>query len=190
MKPHAVIALALLAAGLASEAAAVCAPLPTASRFDTPVKQGPDCAFEGAAENDVNGFYGGRPPVDIGGGLVGQRLVQDRTGCDNIETLLVVDCTTGRLAAFSGTSEPVLKPTGEVIIGPVGTYTANLQPPKGPLRLNASARIDELIDTARKYRIGLRTSEPELWLGTRSRNRFDAFCGCKRFYPESPGARK
>ncbi len=183
-----ILGAALATLGLSGGAAmAACAPLPNAMKYDAKVRQGATCAFDRAAENDRGGVYKGGKAVDIGGGFVGQKLTFDPTGCDRIETLVVLDCTAGRMAAFSGTTNPVFT-GGPIPVGPVNTRVRNLQPPYGPVALRASMVLDDLIAKARSYSIGVGRTPEGLFVGKRARNRFDVFCGCGVFYPGSQGA--
>lgn len=182
-----ILGAALATLGLSGAVMAACAPLPTAMKYDSKVRQGASCVFDRAAENDRGGVYKGGKAVDIGGGFVGQKLTFDPTGCDRIETLVVLDCNAGQMAAFNGTTNPVFK-GGPIPVGPVNTSIRNLQPPHGPVALRPSMKLSELIAKARSHSIGVGRTPEGLYVGKRPRNQFDAFCGCGLFYPGSKGA--
>ena len=72
---------------------AACAPLSTDLRNDLPAIQRYDCSFDRAAENDIEGYFQGLPPLDLGHNQVGQRLMKSEFQCGGeVEVLLVLDC--------------------------------------------------------------------------------------------------
>lgn len=184
-----IIALWALSGGAAL---AVCPPLPTDLSYDHPLRQGADCAFDGGAENDVRGFYRARPAVDIGHGQVGQRLMSVTASCGGYtERVLVLDCVAGDWLALTGAPWPVNGPRGELPIGAAPAFLAeNIQPPHGPIALGRGTSLGRLKDLARAHEIGWTSSLEYLRIGSRARNRFDLWCGCRRFYPNSAGAQK
>ena len=162
-------------------------------KFDEPAVQEASCAFTGAAENDVYGEFSGHAPVDLGHGQVGQKFIQIRSVCGGpFETLIVFDCDDGDVAGFAGSIDPVFAPPTKRIpmSGPArATYTKNIQPPHGPIRLGRGTELSKLQALAAQYDMGQYASLSELSMGERPRNRVDFWCGCKRYYPSSAGAK-
>ncbi|MGR3492561.1 MAG: hypothetical protein ACU0DW_10920 [Shimia sp.] len=184
---------ALVALCLPTLSQAACPPAPFSLLGDRAVRQGASCAFTGAHHNDNVGKYEGEAAIDIGGGLVGQKLIYDPSGCDHLEDLVVLDCAAGEMAAFSGTTSSVaVNEDGALvpIVGPSSSSIRALQPPHGPLALSSQTTLTRLIALAEGANIHTLRDPEELFAAPGEGNRFDVWCGCKRFYPGSAGASK
>jgi hypothetical protein len=175
----------------AQVAMAACAPLPTNLRYDKPAVQDASCAFKNAAENDVNGYFKANASIDLGHGQVGQKLQRSQAQCGGAsEVLIVLNCNAGKSLALAGAVDPVFGKKSPVLIGPAPSSSiSNIQPPHGPISLGQGTSISKLSAIAKKHRIGEYKSLNALRIGTRSRNSVDFWCGCKRFYPSSAGAK-
>ncbi len=141
----------------------------------------PDCSFinKGPGGN-VEGF----PVRDRGNMRIGQRIASAGF-CGPSEELLFVDCSANDLVVLEG------KPRTDIyenIGGGQFTYVEEIQKPKGPIEITGSSTVSGLIKTAESSGIGYYTDLVTRLGMDKRKNRFDPYCGCKLFYPDSAGA--
>jgi hypothetical protein len=160
--------------------------------LDPPIDLRSDCSFDDVLINGswsdedqgyvgTESYLGGGAARDRGEGRVGQRIVDGR-GCYSVEKLLVVDCTSGESVLIDGLQPPELADANFV-----AAKIELIQAPNGPISVNANTRISDLVDAAAQNGLTL-TTEVEAIFAKRGKDRFDHTCGCKLFYPGSPGA--
>jgi hypothetical protein len=158
--------------------------------YDTRISVKPDCSFQdtfverygASADFTVNSRSGG-PARDIGNGRIGQKIVPSEM-CGPSEALLFLDCTTGETIAIRGVPSPLYEDSSLA-----GSFIEFIQAPYGPIRLNAQSTVAELKETAKANDLDVIEDAPDLLAGTRKRDRYDAYCGCKLYYPDSAGAK-
>jgi hypothetical protein len=174
--------------------AAIASGQPTAACEDTPLPKtnrstvtGADCSFSAAGPHD---FLSGFPTRDIGNGKVAFRLTDDRT-CGPLEELVFVDCNSGQSIAVRGEMDPEtvarLKRTGAVLLG-VDERIKFIQPPFGDIALTGASTVESIREASDRSGYVARTDLREWIASFKRRDRFDLFCGCKLYYPESVGA--
>lgn len=162
-----------------------------AQKADTRIEMRADCSFENVDTlkpfDDLPGWTKlwreGGPVRDRGNGRIAQRL--SKTGmCSSVEALLFVDCNTGESLILFGDGVP---PSPVEVAGASFDSIETIQPPYGPISIGPTSSVDELFETANKH--GIKTMSPSEYLQKASkRDRYDATCGCKLFYPDSPTA--
>ncbi len=108
-----------------------------------------DCSFQGFG---LDGNYSGNPVIDLGGGKIGQLVVQSKV-CPYKEKLLFVDCTNGGSATVDGVLDPVIQAdldkTGAVMLG--GNYMIKyIQQPIGALGLTDTSTVAQVVAVAKK----------------------------------------
>lgn len=172
------LAAALVA--LAPTASLACPPADPGAAFDLPVVTTSDGSFERASENDEASVFYGEPARDIGGGRVGQRIVEGM--CLPAQLLLFADCTTGEAIVVHGI--PVLADDEAGF----STSVRALQPPRGPLALTAATTVAEVAAMAAREGWRVTTDVQGLAAARGPGNRFDPFMGCRVLYPGSAGA--
>ena len=152
---------------------------------DAPVKVGADCSFAQAGETHY-GYLSGNAPLDVGNGRIGQRWLHDNGPCASGESLVVADCNTMEIVRISGQ----LDPKNPIVMSGGGEMTSvdHLYPPMGKIRLTTSTTVGDLIVTAEREDYDYVTNVMGYLAKLKPRNRFDPFCGCKLFYPDSVGA--
>jgi hypothetical protein len=133
------------------------------------VKQLADCSFVNGGLYD---YESGEAAYDLENGRVAQMLSGDRA--------LLADCKTGDTALVLG------KMVGETTCGPYFDLSPYIYP-KGKLKLNFGASLDEFIERARAD--GYEVDRGPLGQDGAKRDHFDELCGCKVFYPESAAAK-
>jgi hypothetical protein len=170
------IALSLALCGWAGMSLA-CEPAVDPFPRDLRVEALPDCSFQNARETDD---LSGNPVVDIGGGRVGQKLVENRI-CGTGEQLMFVDCARAEVIVLDGA---YTDSTG----GVSNSSIAPIQQPLGPIGLRPSTTVADLAAVAAAEDIGYTLNIFAELDREKPRNRFDPFCGCKLFYPDSAGA--
>jgi hypothetical protein len=129
------------------------------------------------------------PATDLGNGRVQQVL--DET---NQSQVLLADCNTREVTILRGAKTEFI----ETSCGRLYSYG----PATGddaPVSLSVGANLKELVDLAAAqgmteidpidYFFSFRSNEGS-GQAVRRKDRFDLLCGCKRFYPDSPGAQK
>jgi hypothetical protein len=176
---------ALPLATLASGAALGCEPIYSSdpqewARADTRLELRPDCSFENASFGVQES---GAPVRDRGNMRIAQRLSY-ADGCNQTEQMLVVDCSTGDLAVFEG--EPGPNPVS--IGGGPFTSIKYIQKPLGPLNVTSKTTVADLIAAAEKHGIEYFPDFVARQKKEKRKNRYDAYCGCRLYYPESVGA--
>ena len=161
----------------------------TIPQRDLRTKQNPDCSFVGAGQNDWISGYSAR---DIGNGKVAFRLADD-SSCGPQEKLVFVDCDTAQSIAIRGAMDPkmaaLLKPGVVELLG-VDERIKFIQPPFGPIRVTEASTVASLAKTASRANYKSLTDLPEWISSFKRRDRFDLFCGCKVYYPDSEGAKQ
>jgi hypothetical protein len=145
---------------------------------DARIAVGADCSFTEAGST-YELPISGRAAVDLGDGRIGQRL-ESSGYCTQSEFLLVVDCNRREMISITGVEY------GNDLTG--GFSVDQLYAPRGAIRLSRRPSVGQLVSIAERagyeYRLGL----PEFIDDLGRRNRPDPFCGCRLFYPDSPGA--
>ena len=149
---------------------------------DKPISVAPDCSFTEAGEYPGQ-FIGASQAQDIGNGLVGQ-VVTTSQECASMQALLVASCT-------DGTSMIIDAPVGNPPVsrgGPFDRDIKDLYAPRGKLRLYKDGSLAQLQAQARKYGYEHTTDVNGRMKDWKKKNRYNPFCGCALFYPESAGA--
>ncbi|WP_420584434.1 hypothetical protein [Ruegeria sp.] len=161
-----------------------CEPTQPIIHFDKPAKVKKDCSFTDAGDGWSSDFYGGSA-ANIGGGRVGQRLVLD-AACVRSESVMVVDCNTKEFIQIRG----VCTPPDPETAGFLGLYSADLlYPPRGQLKLNSNTRVEDLANLSKRAGYDHWDSSEDFMSRAKRKNRINPFCGCKLYYPDSPGAK-
>lgn len=165
---------------------------PVLDRQNDPVTVAGDCSFENAGADPLGYVHDrrwGRPAQDIGNFLVIQRHRQDSGACDTVETLEIVDCRSARVLWLEGE-----QPTNAVMIGGQSvwkTLDAVLYP-TGRFAIRQGWTFDEIM--AEADRLDVTVEEVGDYYREASTSvRWDIpdpMCGCRLFYPDSPGARQ
>jgi hypothetical protein len=138
------------------------------------------------------GVYDGRslgPATDLGNGRVQQVL--DET---NESQVLLADCQTREVTILQGTATEA----GETSCGMAYSYGA-VTGDNAPMSLSVGANLHVLVDLAVAQ--GMTEIDPVDYFfrftsnegsgqAVGRKDRFDLLCGCKLFYPDSPGAQK
>jgi hypothetical protein len=122
----------------------------------------------------------GAAVIDIGGGKTGQKL-STNLYCGTAENLMFVDCERAEVIVLEGA---YTDSSG----GVSNTSIAPIQQPQGPIGLRASTTVADLAAVAAGADIGYTLNIFAELAREKPRNRFDPFCGCKLFYPDSAGA--
>jgi hypothetical protein len=150
---------------------------------DRPAVQAPDCSFQYGGNRDE---VAGGPAVDLGHG----RIAQDQywisgvtTGQRELESTFLVDCSTGETAEVYGWLEAETNCGSEYSMEGVVA-------PDGPLDLRHGPNLSALVERAESLEIWAQLDAIRISDDLRSRNSVDFFCGCRLFYPDSPGARQ
>lgn len=155
----------------------------------------PDCSFENAGptfrfepgeryKSDPNDNTHGEAAKDQGFGKVSQITVYGAP-CYTSESLVISDCSTKESISISGSTP------GPDHIGFSGHSYSLIEysiAPKGPLRLPTSQPLSDYVELARKHKIWVYEDAVAMQASWKQKDRFDPFCGCKLFYPESRGA--
>ena len=146
---------------------------------DAPISVAPDCSFSGAEDHQWRSLRGG-PAVDLGGEAVGQRI--EFFSCSITESLLVVDCQNREMISIFG--EPV-HPAGVV----PNHYSVDLlYPPGGAIQLTSETTVGQLVVISEAEGYSYHTNVLDRLNRMEPHNRYDPYCGCRLFYPESAGA--
>ena len=128
------------------------------------------------------------PATDLGGGRV-QQVLEDA----DLSRVLLADCNTREVTILEGAATEA----GDSSCGPFYTY-APITGGDAPMSLSVGANLHELVELAATK--GMTEIDPhehffrviadwEDETVTR-KDRFDLLCGCKRLYPNSPGAQE
>lgn len=121
---------------------------------------------------------------DLGSGRVGQRISSKWEACSGTEELLVVDCNALEGIMLTG-KEPEIG-----IAGASYTSIAEIQYPKGPIRLTKTTTVDQIEATARRHDINYTRALYGHFDEMPEHKRYNPYQGCKIFYPDSPGAKR
>ncbi len=152
-----------------------------------PISRGQYCSFAFAGEYDD---YFGTPVTKIKSGLLVQ-TVHKVDACSPETNLMITDCQNAKAVLLLGNG-----PYPEEGQAHIAGFTPNLighhLAPEGPLEL---AEIDNIEDLrANASEIGLRSYDKsefdEFYEYRMGNDTLDAFCGCKIYYPDSPGAKQ
>jgi hypothetical protein len=142
---------------------------------DPPIQVAADCSYrEGGAEFGRDVSAG--PAVNIGGGLIGQRL-SETAACTSIGSLLVVDCNSGDIIGIRG------QEYGDDLSG--GYAVDLLYPPQGAIELTANTTVAELAAISEREGYHYWLNAQDNMARRASHNRADLGCGCRLFYPQS-----
>ena len=158
------------------------APLYDPKWRDKPIDVAPDCSFKQADEFPGQHISASRAQ-NVGDGQLGQ-VVSTYQACGLYQSLLFVDCTSGEALLIDA-------PEGNPPVsfgGAPNREIRDLYAPEGKLRLTTSSDIAQLVAQARKYGYDHTTDVAGRLSSWKKRNRYNPFCGCKLFYPESTGA--
>ncbi|NSX56611.1 hypothetical protein [Parasulfitobacter algicola] len=140
-----------------------------------PVQQDAVCAVQNGGVED---WLRLGPAQDVGNGRVFQTY--------GSETAIVTDCKNNEFIHLFGKVNELQSTT-------CGAYLelSIYLPPKGSFDLAHGATLQEFASYAQAEGMGIdRPTAEHLYNSPRRRDRFDIFCGCKIFYPDSAGAAK
>lgn len=140
------------------------------------VKHGNDCSFTGGGRHD---FHHGEAAVDLGNGRIAQ-VMYDFTD----ETALVTDCKSAEQISVYGTSNEFVTSCDS------GIQYQMFTPPKGKLDVRAGKTLAELASLTKAAGYTVRTSRFFDSNKAQRKDYPDYFCGCKRHYPDSAGAKQ
>ena len=173
-----------------------------------------DCSF---SDFGVTGQWSGRPVMDIGNGRTGQLIVSSES-CPYQEKLHFVDCATGLSVSVDGVYEPSIQravDSGEYVMLGGDLMIKYIQPPFGTLGISSQSTAESVsaaakaagykwtsdilsdlrsdsVSTVEWLESGEEYTDMQPFLryakSRNARREFDAMCGCKVFYPDSPGA--
>ncbi|MBV1865407.1 MAG: hypothetical protein KUG74_13390 [Rhodobacteraceae bacterium] len=166
--------VAVLATGLLGNSAYACSIMTPEKNLR--VKQARDCSFINAGPND---FSSGARAVDAGNNKVTQ-IVTYLFG----SAIVVTDCQTGEGITVHGkadAAEPRTTCPASTVIEP---YLAS----NGGLRLNSANPLIDFVMAARRMKLPVDLSGDAIVRRFKAKDKYDAFCGCKLFYPNSVGA--
>ncbi len=145
--------------------------------------QARDCSFEYGGNRDE---VAGGPAVDLGDGRIVQNqywISRSSTGRRDLGSTFLVDCGTGETAEVLGWL------ASETSCGPDYSMEGVVAP-DGPLDLHHGANLSEFVEQAERLDIRAWLDAITISDDLRPRNNVDFFCGCRLFYPDSPGARQ
>lgn len=151
--------------------------------FNNPITIHQDCSFENA--DTEAGPYGrdmllGGKAFDLVNTKVAQRISAGNS-CMTLESLLVFDCGANEAIAIAAPFDD------QDSVG-ITSSVKLLQPPYGPINLGNETTVASLTAIAQKHNYAFEV------LGNDGDNtigywdQFPSGCGCKKFYPTSPGA--
>ncbi|MDA7963059.1 hypothetical protein [Ruegeria sp.] len=184
-----VIFLFLFASGAAAQACSLTA---LKENFEKLVVE-KSCAFSKGGRKKYDTFSG-EPVIDLGNGHIAQKLITG-TNCMSRLNLFVSDCSTGQgIVVFGKRVGPVKKSdeSGHKTVssaqGPDATIDL-LQEPLGPLGLNSQTTLLDVRRTSIEHNYRAETNLRWFFSRHETRKRIDYTCGCKLYYPDSPGAK-
>ncbi|WP_170409240.1 hypothetical protein [Ruegeria atlantica] len=134
------------------------------------VVQETDCSFKNGGDQD---WIQGGASLDLGNGFVGQKI--DRS-------VNVIDCNNRTGINISG---PVV---GLTSCGPSIDVDEIWPLPTG-LVPTAEGRLADLAERASRRDLAVYFDVNERFKTEKRKDRFDQLCGCKLYYPDSPGAK-
>ena len=151
------------------------------AKADTPLKLATDGSFKNASAELMEIGHAIR---DRGNMRIAQRLEYSGI-CGSSEALLVVDCSTAALVVLHGKPGPDSYSLGG---GAFSTTIQQIQKPIGPIEVTSDVTIPQLIEIAENSDIDYYTDFVARQKQDKRKNRYDAYYGCKHFYPDSVGA--
>ena len=179
---RAVLAYAVSIVLVAAPAVACEPPIYDPKWRDKPIEVAPDCSFT-EADQYPGQTISASHAQDAGNGRLGQ-VVTTYQACGIYQSLLFVDCTSAEARLIDA-------PEGNPPVsfgGAANREIKDLYAPRGKLRLMTDSDIPQLVAQARKHGYDHTTDAASRMKDWKKRNRYDPFCGCKLFYPESAGA--
>ncbi|WP_209597670.1 hypothetical protein [Ruegeria sp. HKCCSP351] len=166
----------ILAVGIWSSEAVACSIVTPPWWANEKVKTAKDCSFTGGGRFD---YLSGDQAHDLGDSRVYQ-VLYEFTG----ENAVVTDCNTAeqvQVYAFDESAQTAACESPAKVV--------NYLKPSGPIDLSVGKGIEDL--SSKIKRMGYRASRGVKFdeIGARPRDYPDFFCGCKLYYPDSPGAK-
>jgi hypothetical protein len=137
-----------------------------------------DCSFKNAGGVHSETFGG--PAVDIGEGRTAQAISAKNVCTGLAERLLFVDC--------SNTASLLLQPKEDYSLSRFQTVAEMLYP-QGPIRITSDTTVAGLAEEAKALGIYVIEDLDKWTSASKPNRRYDRYCGCKHFYPDSPGAK-
>lgn len=145
-----------------------------------PLTIGERCEFENAGSWKAP--VEGGPVTAFSDSLVAQPITD--LSCGAVNELWVADCATGDTATFHGTL------CGGAALTIPHTSVGCFDGPDGLLEMTQSSTLSQLIASAEKNGITAKAGRIEDQLSEIPRHRRpEPTCGCKLYYPDSPGAK-
>ncbi|UUV05017.1 hypothetical protein [Ruegeria sp. YS9] len=141
----------------------------------------PDCSFRNGGRGQF-AIFGGKPVVDIGNGRVGQRI-HSGEGCSPDESLFFMNCADGTGIVVEG-----LHYSSE-IAGYAPSSIDLIQKPLGAIGLTSETTVSNVEEVATKNRYTFTKEVRDFFGRSENHKRIDYTCGCKLYYPDSPGAK-
>lgn len=176
------LATALASVGGGAIACQLWPPLGQASyrRSSPPIEVSADCSFEHAG---LQNEHAGGPANDLGNGRISQNLGSEYE-------VMVADCETKQAILLSSPTKVV-----NDVCGPTDVWLGPVSGPKGYLTLKEGETLEDLVRIAKarsvKVNVDAGSINIDPWGDVVRRREFvNLFCGCKLYYPDSPGAKK
>ncbi|WP_147235135.1 hypothetical protein [Ruegeria sp. A3M17] len=166
----------MVAIALTASESFACSPAFKPWWWNKKVNMSRDCSFVGGGRDD---FLGGEPAQDLGAGRISQ-VVSDF----GAETAVVSDCETGEQVQVNGFWREA-----ESAACQSSTKVVRYLKPNGSLDLSLGASIKELSSEIVSLGYSVRQGVTFDDRRARPRDYPDFFCGCKLYYPDSPGAK-
>ncbi len=191
MRSNSTILLTLVAC-LTGNAALACSPAPANEGWKFKSVY-PDSSFDKAGRGKWNSFRG-QPVVDLGNGRIGQRL-SSGDACRSQQNLFFMDCSSAEGIVIGGQlvgSETIVGADGKKVVSlPIGVHESIelIQRPLGPIDLSEQTTVPELQSIVKNHRYRSTTSLDTFFGRTVDQKKVDYTCGCKLYYPDSPGAK-
>lgn len=174
----------LAAAALTAPAQACDAPLYDPKWRDGPGRGAADCSFTDADEFPGQTISASRAQT-IGNGLLGQ-VVTVYQACGIYQTLMVVDCNTTETLMIEA-------PEGNPPVSFGGSNNReikDLYAPRGKLQLRKTDTVSRLQARAASHGYKTTTDVAGRIAQMKKHNRYNPFCGCGLFHPDSAGAER
>ncbi len=162
---------------------------------DLPTNVGRACSFENAGSMSPvlqkadgtkfktmrNDNTIGARAKDRGVGIVTQ-VISTHELCSHSEVMIIHDCKTGESIALHGLSGPKVDGYQAVDM----KYAVGKD---GIIDLYRNQPLTDFVSKARKAGLKVTDRVTSLQDGWAETNRYDPFCGCKHYYPDSAGAK-